>query len=93
MIGDDQPSLAGAPVAPGSDPRGRVAGVAVLALDPEPLGGRKAYEDMVAETLRAVHRAEGRWRCNDLVSQRLGRDWQGRKRSLCPRQLAMSCKR
>ena len=59
MIGDDWPSLAGAPVAPGSDPRGRVAGVAVMAVDPEPLGGRKAYEDMVAETLSALHRSGG----------------------------------
>jgi LDH2 family malate/lactate/ureidoglycolate dehydrogenase len=57
MIGDDHPSLAGAPVRPGADPRGRVAGVLVIALDPGMFGERQAYEEMVAETLRAVGRA------------------------------------
>ena len=59
MIGDSEPSLAGAPVAAGADPRGRVAGVVVMAIDPAPLGGRQAYEAMVAETIAAIRRVGG----------------------------------
>jgi uncharacterized oxidoreductase len=59
MIGDEQPSLAGASVRPGADPRGRAAGVFVIVVDPGAFGDRQAYEDMVGETLRAIRRTAG----------------------------------
>ncbi len=54
MIGDDDPSLAGAPVAKGADPVGRMAGVFLLAVDPEAFGGLALYRQLVEDCLVAV---------------------------------------
>jgi uncharacterized oxidoreductase len=56
-IGDDSLSLAGASAPAGSDPRGRVAGVLVMALDPNFFGDGDEYRHMVNSTVDAVHRA------------------------------------
>jgi LDH2 family malate/lactate/ureidoglycolate dehydrogenase len=56
MIGDDNPTLAGAPVAKGADPVGRMAGVFMLALDPQAFGGTAIYRQLVEDCLIAVKR-------------------------------------
>jgi hydroxycarboxylate dehydrogenase B len=56
MIGDDDPTLAGAPVAKGADPVGRMAGVFLLAIDPEAFGGLAIYRQLVEDCLVAVKR-------------------------------------
>lgn len=56
MIDDDCPTLAGAPVLPGADPVGRMAGVFVLAIDPAAFGGATAYQRLVEDCLGALKR-------------------------------------
>lgn len=54
MIDDDDPSLAGAPVRPGADPKGRMAGVFMIAINPEAYGGAKVYRSLVEACLTAA---------------------------------------
>jgi hydroxycarboxylate dehydrogenase B len=57
MIDDPEPSLAGASVAGESDdPRGRAAGVFVIAIDPSAFGELDHYRSLVGETLAAAKR-------------------------------------
>ncbi len=64
MIGDPNPSLIGASVLQEvNDPRGRVAGVFVMAINPAAFGSAGDYRALVAENLAAAKRvrpAEGR---------------------------------
>ena len=57
VIDDQQPTLVGAQQAAGADPRGRVAGVLVMVLDPAAFGDQAAYADRVGDTVDAIHRA------------------------------------
>jgi len=54
MIGDPEPTMAGAPVAGDPDARGRVAGVVLIAIDPEAFGGLALYRSMVEDCLAAA---------------------------------------
>lgn len=57
MIDDPDPTLAGSYVAQGrDDPRGRVAGVTVVVVDPAAFGDASHYAAMVAETASAAKR-------------------------------------
>ena len=56
MIGDDSPTLAGAPVLADADPVGRMAGVFLIAIDPEAFGGVAAYRMLVEDCLAAIGR-------------------------------------
>lgn len=57
MIGDPEPTMAGAPVAGDPDARGRVAGVVLIAIDPEAFGGLVPYRAMVEDCLAAARDA------------------------------------
>jgi LDH2 family malate/lactate/ureidoglycolate dehydrogenase len=57
-IGDDAPTLAGAPVAAGATPVGRMAGVLVVAIDPEAFGGLAPYRALVDDCLAALRAVE-----------------------------------
>jgi LDH2 family malate/lactate/ureidoglycolate dehydrogenase len=54
MIGDDAPTLAGASAAPGAPTAGRMAGVFVIAIDPEAFGGVAPYRALVEDCLAAL---------------------------------------
>jgi uncharacterized oxidoreductase len=55
MIDDPQPTLIGAAVSPpDADPRGRIAGVFLLVIDPAMFGSADHYRAMVEDTLAAV---------------------------------------
>jgi uncharacterized oxidoreductase len=54
MIDDPSPTLAGAPVVPGFSPVGRMAGVLIVAIDPEAFGGLSSYRRLVDDCLRAL---------------------------------------
>jgi LDH2 family malate/lactate/ureidoglycolate dehydrogenase len=54
MIDDPSPTLAGAPAAPGSSPIGRMAGVLIVAIDPEAFGGLSVYRGLVDDCLGAL---------------------------------------
>lgn len=58
MIDDPSPTLAGAPVAAGADPAGRMAGVFVAAIDPGAFGGGAAYRQLVTDCLNALRGVE-----------------------------------
>lgn len=58
MIGDDSPTLAGAPVAAGATPVGRMAGVFLAAIDPEAFGGLLTYRALVDDCLSALRAVE-----------------------------------
>jgi LDH2 family malate/lactate/ureidoglycolate dehydrogenase len=57
MIGDDTPTLAGAPVVADAPPVGRLAGVMLLAIDPDAFGGLARYRTMVDACLDALRAA------------------------------------
>lgn len=54
MIGDAHPTMAGAPVAGAPDASGRIAGVVLIAIDPEAFGGLDLYRGMVESCLTAA---------------------------------------
>jgi LDH2 family malate/lactate/ureidoglycolate dehydrogenase len=54
MIDDHSPTLAGATVREGADPVGRMAGVFVLAIDPNVFGGTEPYQRLVDDCLTAA---------------------------------------
>ena len=54
IVGDASPTMAGAPVAPGSNPVGRMAGVFMTAIDPEAFGGVEPYRMLVQDCLDAL---------------------------------------
>ncbi len=62
-IDDPEPTLIGARIREAvDDPRGRVAGVFLVVIDPAAFGGAATYQSMVAETMAAAKRvptAEG----------------------------------
>jgi len=58
MIGDEAPTLAGAPVAAGATPVGRMAGVFLVAIDPEAFGGLAPYRALVDDCLAALRAVE-----------------------------------
>jgi hydroxycarboxylate dehydrogenase B len=74
VLGDTEPTMAGASVSPDADPRGRVAGVLLLALDPAAFGppvsgppvsgpavsgAAASYPAATAATIAAAHRLPG----------------------------------
>jgi len=54
MIGDPDPTLAGAPVREGAPAKGRAAGVFLIAIDPEAFGGASAYRSIVSDCVEAA---------------------------------------
>ena len=57
MIGDPEPTYIGARIREEvDDPRGRVAGVFLVVIDPAAFGGADAYRSMVAQTMDAAKR-------------------------------------
>lgn len=54
MIGDRDPTLAGAPVAEGAPAKGRAAGAIVVAIDPDAFGGIDEYRALVSDCLDAA---------------------------------------
>ncbi len=56
MIGDPDPTMAGAPVAGEANAKGRVAGVFLMAIDPEVFGGLELYRAMVEDCLSAARK-------------------------------------
>jgi hydroxycarboxylate dehydrogenase B len=59
VIGDTDLTLAGATVPDDADPRGRVAGILMVALDPAAFGGHHGYRSATDATVAAVHRLPG----------------------------------
>jgi LDH2 family malate/lactate/ureidoglycolate dehydrogenase len=56
MIDDPEPTRAGSPAGQHPDPRGRIGGVFLLAVDPAAFGSAERYRAMVGETLGAAKR-------------------------------------
>jgi hydroxycarboxylate dehydrogenase B len=56
MIDDPEPTLAGAPVLPDAETRGRMAGVFLMVIDPTRFGDPDHYAQMVSETVEAAKR-------------------------------------
>lgn len=57
LSGDDDPTMVGASVAEAADPRGRIAGVVVIAIDPAAFGSPAEYTATVTGTVAAIRRA------------------------------------
>lgn len=57
MIGDPDPTMAGAPVAGDPGAAGRIAGIVLIAIDPEAFGGLDLYRGMVESCLAAARSA------------------------------------
>ena len=56
MIGDTNPTMAGAPVREGADAKGRTAGVFMVAIDPGAFGDANGYRMLVEDCLSAAKR-------------------------------------
>jgi uncharacterized oxidoreductase len=54
MIGDDNPTLAGAPVSADANPKGRSAGVFMIGIDPAVFGDPVAYRTLVEDCMLAA---------------------------------------
>jgi LDH2 family malate/lactate/ureidoglycolate dehydrogenase len=57
MVDDPSPTLIGSSIAGDGDPRGRVAGIFVLVIDPRLFASRNRYHSMVEETLETIQAA------------------------------------
>jgi LDH2 family malate/lactate/ureidoglycolate dehydrogenase len=51
MIDDPDPTLIGAPALPDAETRGRIAGVFLIAIDPNCFGNGQHYQGMVSQTI------------------------------------------
>jgi LDH2 family malate/lactate/ureidoglycolate dehydrogenase len=51
MIDDPEPTLIGAPALPDAEMRGRIAGVFLIAINPNWFGNGQHYQDMVSHTI------------------------------------------